>query len=131
MSLSVSVRRPHLLALAAACGVIISSGGAFADVKTCQALDQRYEQIERSATSIEINAMLFSAADKGCEPLAKRLLDDGASLEARDGRGFNPLARAGSLHFGTEIKAPLRLGTPPFVQQARTQLVHRRGAGKA
>jgi len=70
------------------------AGSAFADVKICQSLDQRFEQIERGATTLEVNAMLFSAADKGCEPLAKKLLDAGASLEARDGRGFNPLARA-------------------------------------
>ncbi|HCL62510.1 MAG TPA: hypothetical protein DIC31_08545, partial [Rhizobiales bacterium] len=67
---------------------------ALANAKVCRNLEQRYEQIEREADSIEINATLFSAADKGCEDLARRLLDKGASLEARDRLGAEPLARA-------------------------------------
>ena len=67
-----------------------------ANVKVCRSLEQRYEQIERGASSIEINSMLFSAADKGCLDLAKRLLAAGASLEARDRLGARPLARAAS-----------------------------------
>ena len=66
----------------------------FANAKVCRSLDQRYEQIARGATSIEINAMLFSAADKGCLDLAKLLISAGASLEARDRLGAKPLARA-------------------------------------
>ena len=96
MSSSVFLRRYRSFALAAATciSVVFAGFAASADIKTCQALDQRYEQIERGATTLEVNAMLFSAAEKGCEPLVKKLLDAGASLEARDGRGFNPLARA-------------------------------------
>ena len=95
MSSSVFLRRSRGLALvAAASSLAFAVASAHADVKICQALEQRYEQIERSATTLEVNAMLFSAAENGCEPLAKTLLDAGASLEARDGRGFNPLARA-------------------------------------
>src|SRR3974390_3340099 len=44
--------------------------------------------------SLEINTALFSAADAGCEPLARRLLDAGASLAARDRLGAMPLAHA-------------------------------------
>ena len=40
-------------------------------------------------------------------------------------------AGAGKRHFDSEIKAALRLGAPPRVEQARAQRVHRRGAGKA
>jgi ankyrin repeat protein len=96
LSSSVFLRRSRGLALvaAASASVAFAVASARADVKICQALEQRYEQIERSATTLEVNAMLFSAAENGCEPLAKTLLDAGASLEARDGRGFNPLARA-------------------------------------
>jgi uncharacterized protein len=86
--------RGFVLVVATSASVVFAGSGAHADVKTCQALDQRYERIERGATILEVNAMLFSAADKGCENLAKKLLDAGASLEARDGRGFNPLSRA-------------------------------------
>ena len=53
-----------------------------ANVKVCRSLEQRYEQIERGASTVEVNAMLFSAADKGCLDLAKLLLSDG-----RLGRG--------------------------------------------
>ena len=59
-------------------------------------MEQRYEQIQRGASTVEINAMLFSAADKGCLDLAKLLLSEGASLEARDRLGAKPLARAAS-----------------------------------
>jgi ankyrin repeat protein len=73
-----------------ACGV----GGALANTRACQSLEQRYEQIQREATTVEVNSMLFSAAEKGCETLARQLLDAGASLEARDSLGFFPLTRA-------------------------------------
>jgi uncharacterized protein len=71
-----------------------STGFALADQKVCRSLEQGYEQIEKGATSLEINATLFSTADKGCEALARRLLDAGASLDARDGLGVRPLGRA-------------------------------------
>jgi len=70
------------------------AGGALANEKVCRSLEQHYEQIEKSAVSIEVNATLFSAADKGCADLARRLLDAGASLQARDRLGFTPLSRA-------------------------------------
>ena len=48
------------------------------------------------ASTVEVNSMLFSAADKGCIDLVKLLLSEGASLEARDRLGARPLARAAS-----------------------------------
>jgi ankyrin repeat protein len=72
-----------------------------ANVKVCRSMEQRYEQIERGASTIEVNATLFSAADKGCLDLAKLLLSKGASVEARDRLGAKPLARAAS---GGEIE---------------------------
>ena len=39
-----------------------------------------------------VEPVLFSAADKGCEPLARRLLAAGASVQARDRLGAMPLA---------------------------------------
>ena len=81
-------------ASAALCCALSFSSGARANAKVCRGIEQRYEQIERGASSIEINAMLFSAADKGCLDLAKLLLSAGASLEARDRLGAKPLARA-------------------------------------
>jgi ankyrin repeat protein len=62
--------------------------------KICQLQEQHYEQIKRSASTIEVNDALFSAAKKGCVALARQLLDDGASLKARDRLGLSPLGRA-------------------------------------
>src|SRR4026207_131746 len=64
------------------------------NAKACRNQEQRYEQIERQASSVEINLALFSAADKGCLDLAKRLLEEGASVEARDRLRALPPARA-------------------------------------
>ena len=43
---------------------------------------------------MQTNSALFAAADNGCVPLARRLLDAGASLAARDRLGAMALARA-------------------------------------
>ena len=67
---------------------------AAAKVRVCQSLEQAYEQIKPTATTLEVNAALFSAADKRCVALARRLLTDGASLRARDRFGAMPLSRA-------------------------------------
>jgi ankyrin repeat protein len=67
---------------------------AFANVRVCQEQEQNYTQIKQAAGPLEINAALFSAADKGCIALARRLLDDGASLASRDRLGATPLTRA-------------------------------------
>src|SRR3981189_1617821 len=39
------------------------------------------------AASLELNAALFRAADAGCVPVARRLIEAGASLAARDRLG--------------------------------------------
>jgi hypothetical protein len=44
--------------------------------------------------SLERTTALFSAADAGCAPLALRLLDAGATLDARNRFGTMPLAHA-------------------------------------
>ncbi|MEQ1717869.1 MAG: ankyrin repeat domain-containing protein [Hyphomicrobium sp.] len=79
------------LALAAA---LISTAADAAKRRECQALEQSYAQIKSAASSVERNSLLFSAATQECEALANQLLGDGASLEARDGLGNMPLAKA-------------------------------------
>lgn len=74
-------------------GLFFPTGG-FAKVRICQELEQNYEQIRSSADTLQINAALGAAADKGCLSLARRLLDDGASLASRDREGATPLSRA-------------------------------------
>ena len=100
-------------ALAALLPLLASFPAAtLANVKVCRSLDQRYEQIERGASTLEINAMLFSAADKGCLDLAKLLLSEGASVEARDRLGAKPLARAAAAGQGEIVTLLLEHGAP-------------------
>ena len=60
----------------------------------CGEIERNYELIKADAVSVQINAILFKAADRGCEALAKKLLDAGGSLLARDRRGAAALAHA-------------------------------------
>ena len=52
-----------------------------AKLRVCQTQEQTYEQIKPTATTLEVNAALFSAADKRCVALARRLLADGRIIE--------------------------------------------------
>jgi uncharacterized protein len=74
--------------------VIAVARPATANVRVCQGQEQKYEQIKPTATTLEVNAALFSAAESGCIDLAHRLLAMGASLQARDRLGATPLSRA-------------------------------------
>lgn len=78
--------------------LLLGAGGvapaAAAKARVCQGLGQAYEQIKPTATTLEVNAALFSAADKRCDALARRLLADGASLQARDRFGAMALSQA-------------------------------------
>jgi ankyrin repeat protein len=82
------------VAVAMLLGAMACDPAAAAKVRVCQSQEQAYEQIKPAATTLEVNASLFSAADKGCTALAQRLLADGASLQARDRLGAMPLSRA-------------------------------------
>ena len=120
----------HAAFIAAVSCVVCAPAPAFANQKVCRSLEQRYEQIEKAATSIEVNATLFSAADKGCVDLARRLLDSGASLLARDRLGFCPLSRAAAsgqaelvalfLERGAAIDATSIDGSTALYQAAET-----------
>lgn len=60
----------------------------------CRELDRNYTVAKAEITSIQRNALLFSSAAKDCGTLARRLIADGASLQARDRTGAMPLALA-------------------------------------
>src|SRR5205814_2600383 len=60
----------------------------------CREAERRYELIKSEITTVQLNATLFAASDKGCEALARALLAAGASLEARDRLGAMPLTYA-------------------------------------
>jgi uncharacterized protein len=90
-------RAIRLGSLAAACLMAEAAQAAPARVPgapTCRELERRLDLSKAEATSTQLNLMLFSAADAGCVPLARRLLEAGASLEARDRFGAMALARA-------------------------------------
>jgi uncharacterized protein len=74
--------------------MIVTTNGAVAGVRVCQEQAEHYDQIKASAGPLEVNAALSASADKGCLKLARRLLDDGASLGSRDRLGAMPLTHA-------------------------------------
>jgi uncharacterized protein len=72
-----------------------------ADPDRCQALSRRLEIAKPQITAMEVSLTLFSAADGNCVDLATKLLDEGASLDARDRLGSRPLSHAAkSGHLG-------------------------------
>jgi len=65
-----------------------------ADPERCQGLSRRFETAKPQITAIELSQTLFSAVDANCLDLATRLLDQGASVDARDRLGARPLSHA-------------------------------------
>jgi ankyrin repeat protein len=64
------------------------------DPDRCQGLFRRYEIAKPQISAIETSLTLFSAVDGNCVELTTKLLDRGASLEARDRLGAKPLSHA-------------------------------------
>ena len=60
----------------------------------CQALSRRYQEAKPQITAIEVSLTLFAAVDANCLDLATKLLDQGASVDARDRLGARPLSHA-------------------------------------
>src|ERR1051325_12181849 len=89
-----SVSPKLLVAGAVMAGLSAASPAPAAETAPCREIEAKYDGAKRQLTSLEINQTLFLATDKGCELLARRLLDDGASLQARDRLGAMPLAHA-------------------------------------
>jgi uncharacterized protein len=65
-----------------------------ADSERCQGLSRRFEIAKPQITAIEVSLTLFSAVDGNCIDLATKLLDQGASVDARDRLGARPLSHA-------------------------------------
>jgi ankyrin repeat protein len=65
-----------------------------ADPGRCRDLVRRYETNKAQLSAIEISSTLFAAADRNCVDLATLLLDEGASVDARDRLGARPLSHA-------------------------------------
>jgi ankyrin repeat protein len=60
----------------------------------CLQLSRRFEIAKPQISAIEVSVTLFSAADGNCTDLATKLLDQGASIDARDRLGARPLSHA-------------------------------------
>jgi len=65
-----------------------------AESERCRELNRKFEISKPQITAIEISLTLFSAADGNCVDLATLLLDQGASVDARDRIGARPLSHA-------------------------------------
>jgi ankyrin repeat protein len=97
VSMSFASRSIQTVLLVAA-GVLIGAAAVppvhTAEAPTCRDHERRLDQIKTGGSSMQLSLLLFAAADLGCVPLARRLLEAGASLEARDRLGAMALARA-------------------------------------
>lgn len=69
-------------------------GARAADPAPCQEIARSFQTAKSQITAIEVSQTLFSAADRNCIALATELLNDGASVDARDRLGARPLSHA-------------------------------------
>ncbi len=83
-----------------------------ADPARCRDLARRYETGKSQMTAIEVSSTLFAAADRNCIDLATTLLDQGASVEARDRLGARPLSRAARSGHLEMVDLLLQRGAP-------------------
>lgn len=82
------------IALAAILAFGANQAAFAADPARCRDLVRQYETNKAQLTAIEVSSTLFAAADRNCIGLATKLLDQGASVDARDRFGARPLSRA-------------------------------------
>ncbi|MGA7998142.1 MAG: ankyrin repeat domain-containing protein [Bradyrhizobium sp.] len=81
-----------LCLIAIALGTASAAGAT--ESERCQGLARRYEIAKPQITAMEVSLTLFAAVDANCLDLAAQLLDQGASLDARDRLGARPLSHA-------------------------------------
>jgi len=83
-----------------------------ADPARCRDLLRHYETNKSQMTAIEISTTLFGAADRNCVDLASLLLDQGASVDARDRLGARPLSHAARSGHLETVDLLLKRGAP-------------------
>jgi ankyrin repeat protein len=71
-----------------------TSAGLAADPERCQELARPFQTEKPQISAMEVSLALFSAVDGNCIDLATKLLDNGASVDARDRFGARPLSHA-------------------------------------
>lgn len=67
---------------------------AASDPARCRELTRKYQTDKAQLSAIEVSLTLFAAANADCAILATGLLDQGASVDARDRFGARPLSHA-------------------------------------
>jgi ankyrin repeat protein len=83
-----------------------------ADSERCQELGRRFEITKPQITAIEVSLTLFSAVDGNCLALTTELLDNGASVDARDRLGARPLSHAARFGHLEMVDLLLARGAP-------------------
>ena len=83
-----------LMLAAAAFGLLAHLSLARAQTGACPDLEHRFDTTGSELAAPQVSALLFSAADNGCEALARRLLEAGASVQAQDREGSMALIHA-------------------------------------
>jgi uncharacterized protein len=91
---------------------VLAAPAGMAAGPTCRELERRLDLVRPEANSTGLNLLLFAAADAGCVPLTRRLLDVGASLVARDRLGAMALARAARAGHVALVELFLAQGAP-------------------
>jgi uncharacterized protein len=80
------------------CSIAVTLGATSlahaSDSGRCRELSRNFEIGKPQITAIEVSLALFSAADHNCLDLATQLLDEGASVDARDRIGARALSHA-------------------------------------
>jgi uncharacterized protein len=90
----------------------VASAPRAADSGRCQGLTRRFEIAKPQITAIEMSLTLFSAVDGNCIDLATKLLDHGASVDARDRLGARPLSHAAKSGHPKMVDLLLARGAP-------------------
>jgi ankyrin repeat protein len=108
----IALRRTLLLCSIAVALLSVAPAARAVDSERCQGLSRRYEEARAQITAIEVSLTLFSAVDSNCLDLAAKLLDQGASLDARDRLGARPLSHAARSGHLQMVELLLARGAP-------------------
>lgn len=105
-------RRVVLFCLVAIASMSAASSSLAVGPERCQELARRFQSLKPQVSAIEVSLTLFSAADANCIALATELLDDGASVDARDRFGARPLSHAARFGHLEMVDLLLARGAP-------------------
>src|SRR5260370_29680473 len=98
------------------CSIVAALSAASAaragESEPCREIRLRFETIKPQISAIEVSLTLFSAVDKNCLDLVTRLLDHGASVDARDRLGVRPLSHAARFGHLAMVDLLLARGAP-------------------